>query len=147
MSGYSPLAISTYFYMREEVGDLVAIPSGSIFKSLGIPSAIRMWDSDGKLQQLIESLPKLGINAITSFDPWTDISQFKAKIGAKVCLIGNIDPIRVLTNGTREQIEREVKWIIDIGKPNGDLLSGPAANYTMECRRSIISRQKNGRYH
>lgn len=200
MSGYSPLIVSTYFYMRDEVGELVSPPrsslgpfeiaclllgtenmmlgmkvypddihkllkkltefvknymeartemfgldfdvvymgednpgcisaedfeefvvpyTGSIYKSLGNRDSIKMWHCDGKLEQLLGVIPKLGINALTSFDPWTDISLFKEKLGESICLIGNIDPIRVLTYGTKEQIEAEVKRIIDIGKKNG----------------------------
>jgi Uroporphyrinogen-III decarboxylase len=93
--------------------------TGSIFKSLGSSSTTKMWHCDGKLEQLIDILPKLGINALTSFDPHTDVSLFKEKIGDKICLIGNIDPIRTLSEKSPEEIEREVKRIIDIGKPNG----------------------------
>jgi uroporphyrinogen decarboxylase len=78
-----------------------------------------MWHCDGNSKHLLDVIPKLGINVLTSFDPWTDISLFKEKMGEKICLLGNIDPIRVLTYGTKEQIEAEVKRLIDIGKIGG----------------------------
>lgn len=200
MSGYSPIAISTYYYMKSQVGDLASPPrgalgpfelacillgtenmmlgirlypedvhkvmrkmtefvknmlearhellgldmdliymgednpgclsandfeefvvpyTGSIFKVLGNSDSIKMWHCDGNEKQLLDVIPKLGINALTSFDPWTDISMFKEKLGDRICLLGNIDPIKVLTYGTGEQIDAEVKRLIDIGKVNG----------------------------
>jgi uroporphyrinogen decarboxylase len=203
MSGYTPLMISTYFYMKEIVGELISPPTGMlgpfdiaclligtenvmlgmkiypdcihmflkkitnyikrsmsaraelfqdnldiiylgednpgfisdkdfkefvipytglIFKEMSNPDSIKIWHCDGRLEHLIGLLPELGINALSSFDPWTDISVFKNKIGDRICLMGNIDPIKVLSRMTKEEIENEVKRIIDIGKINGGFI-------------------------
>ena len=70
---------------------------------------------------------------LISFDPHTDLEIFKAAIGDKVALSGNIAPLSVLRNGTTAEIRAEVKRQIDIGKRNGGYLldtGGELANGT-----------------
>jgi len=93
--------------------------TGAIFKEMGNAGSLRMWHCDGMLEHLIDLLPQLNINVLRSFDPYTDISLFKEKIGDKICLMGNIHPVRVLSIKTREEIDGEVQRIMEIGKVNG----------------------------
>lgn len=51
--------------------------------------------------------------------PGVDIADVKQAVGDKVCLIGNIDPINVLMNGTPEKVKEEAKRIIEAGGRNG----------------------------
>jgi uroporphyrinogen decarboxylase len=68
----------------------------------------------GHLKAMAES----GVS-IVSVGPGLDISVAKDAIGDKVCIIGNLDPVNVLMNGTPEQVAAEAKRIMNIGKQNG----------------------------
>jgi len=57
--------------------------------------------------------------SVLSVGPGLDITEAKKSVGDKVCLIGNLDPIGVLLNGTPEQVEIEAKRIMNIGKQGG----------------------------
>jgi uroporphyrinogen decarboxylase len=57
--------------------------------------------------------------SVLSVGPGLDIAEAKKAVGDKVCLIGNLDPIGVLLNGTPEQVEAEAKRIMNIGKQGG----------------------------
>jgi uroporphyrinogen decarboxylase len=57
--------------------------------------------------------------SVLSVGPGLDISEAKKAVGDKICLIGNLDPIGVLLDGTPEQVEAEAKRIMNIGKQNG----------------------------
>lgn len=59
-----------------------------------------------------------GVSAL-SVGPGLDIAKAKAAVGDKVCLIGNLDPVNVLMNGTGEQVAEEAKRIMEIGKQDG----------------------------
>lgn len=52
----------------------------------------------------------IGFNALHPIEPkGMDIGKLKAKIGDRVCLIGNIDLGYTLTRGTPDEVTEEVK--------------------------------------
>ncbi len=57
--------------------------------------------------------------SILSVGPGIDILQAKKITGARVCLIGNVDPIRTLQNGTPEDVRNEVTRITTQLTPQG----------------------------
>lgn len=48
-----------------------------------------------------------------------DMAEAKSLIGNKVCISGNLAPIKVLANGKKEDVEREVESIVKKGKIGG----------------------------
>jgi len=48
-----------------------------------------------------------------------DIAAAKQAVGDKICLIGNLDPISVLLNGTAERVRTEAQRIMKAGRQNG----------------------------
>lgn len=103
----------------EEFKEFVIPYTGAIFKETGASDSINIWHCDGRLEHLIDLLPDMNISVLRTFDPYTDISLFKEKIGDKICLMGNIHPLRVLAGLGKEGIEKEVQRIMEIGKVNG----------------------------
>jgi MtaA/CmuA family methyltransferase len=57
--------------------------------------------------------------SLLSTGPGLDIAESKAAVGSKVGIIGNLDPIGVLMNGTPDQVDAEARRIMRIGKENG----------------------------
>ena len=57
--------------------------------------------------------------SILSVGPGLDIATAKEAVGDSVCLIGNLDPVNVLMNGTPDQVAAEAERIMRIGKQNG----------------------------
>lgn len=92
-------------------------------KSQGIVS---IWHSDGNLQPLIDRILESGVTAIQCVDPLAgmDIVEVKKKVNKKLALIGNID-CSMLQMGTKEEIEAEVKRVVENCKGDGGfVLSG-----------------------
>ncbi|MCL5771778.1 MAG: hypothetical protein M1479_05855 [Actinobacteria bacterium] len=95
-----------------------------IFCEIGRGNAYRMWHSDGPLFNHIENIIDLKINSLNFFDPNNDISKFREKIGGKICLIGNVHPIKILKNGTPDMVIKECKRQIEVmNKTVGYVLS------------------------
>jgi uroporphyrinogen decarboxylase len=94
--------------------------TGRIFKEVGAP--VNLWHCDGKLGHLVHLIPRMGVNVLVSFDPHTDLSVFKQKIGRSVALSGNIAPLAVMRYGTPGQVRAEVKRQMEIGKAGGGYL-------------------------
>jgi uroporphyrinogen decarboxylase len=65
-----------------------------------------------------KSLPimtELGVSALTT-GPGIDVREALKITRGKVCYLGNLDPIRVLQNGTAVQVEQETVRIMEEGK-------------------------------
>ena len=59
-----------------------------------------------------------GISAL-SVGPGADLAAVMQSVGNKVCILGNVDPIKVLLQSDAEKVYEESKKIIEIGKQNG----------------------------
>lgn len=81
--------------------------------------SIRQFHCDAPMNHIIDLLPEMGVNVLLSFDPVTDISIYKEKIGNRVCLKGNIHPLKVMCYGTPEDVIKEVKRQLEVAKKNG----------------------------
>jgi uroporphyrinogen decarboxylase len=56
---------------------------------------------------------------ILHFGPRVPIELAKAKVGAAVALMGNLDPMRVMLQGSDEQFDAECRRIVEVGKDGG----------------------------
>ncbi|WPC43413.1 uroporphyrinogen decarboxylase family protein [Clostridium sp. JS66] len=74
----------------------------------------------GKTKGIWNDLRDLNISAF-SVDNCEDMEEVKNALGDKVCLVGNIDPVSIIRNGTVEDVYREVKSCIEkaADSPNG----------------------------
>jgi len=61
-------------------------------------------------------------NHVLSVGPGRDMAEAKAKVGHKVCLVGNIDPIKYLYYADADKVYNEAKRIASIGSNGGGYL-------------------------
>lgn len=66
----------------------------------------------GKTRKIWDRLGNMNISAF-SVDNCEDIGELKKVLGDKVCIIGNVDPVSIIRNGTVEDVYREVKSSIE----------------------------------
>jgi len=71
--------------------------------------SIRNFHCDSPLDHIVDLLPEMGANVLLMFDPKNDIGFFKEKIGDRVCLKGNVNPLKFMRFGTPEMVKNEVK--------------------------------------
>jgi len=74
-----------------------------------------MYTSDGCYTAFIDDIADCGVNGFV-MEPTTDMGYIAEKYGKTHVFIGNADT-RILLGGTRDDIEREVRRCMDIGKP------------------------------
>ena len=67
---------------------------------------------------------------IIAIDHLVDLRQAKEQIGERVCLIGNIDPVGVMLNGTPELVEARAQECLASAAEGAAISSGRAA----KCR-------------
>jgi len=80
-----------------------------------------------------------------------DLAEVKATLGKRICLLGNIDGLRVLKDGNAEDVERETRRIMETGKQGGGYIfnSGEAIPFqtTEENIRTMVSTAREcGKY-
>lgn len=73
-----------------------------------------LFTSDGDYSVFIDDLAKCGMQGFV-LEPTTDMRSMAEKYGKTHVIVGNADT-RVLLSGSKDDIEREVKRCIDIGK-------------------------------
>lgn len=84
-----------------------------------------MFHSDGKIDDMVPWIIDYGIDALNPMDPYcVDYHDYKARFGDKIALWGNIDIEFPLTNGTPEDVAKDVKEHMEVLKPgNGYICS------------------------
>lgn len=74
----------------------------------------------GKTKHLWTRLANMNISTF-SVDNCEDIEELKNTLGNKVCIVGNVDPVSVIRNGTIDDVYKAVKLCIEkaADSPNG----------------------------
>lgn len=72
------------------------------------PQCIKMYHNDSDNVVCFSYLEDLSIN-IFNFTHLQDIARVRQLVGEKICLLGNIPPLDVLTNGTPDKVEEAAR--------------------------------------
>ncbi|NVM28481.1 MAG: hypothetical protein HWN65_06535 [Candidatus Helarchaeota archaeon] len=80
--------------------------------------------TDGQITPLLDFIVDCGFDGLHCLEPaaGVDLAVVKKKVGDKLCLLGNIDTTRVLTKGTKKEVEDAVKNAIKTAGPGGGLI-------------------------
>lgn len=80
--------------------------------------------TDGFIYNVMDKIVDCGYNGIQSLQPSSgmDIARVKANYGKDLCLMGNIDLDYLLTFGSPQEVEDEVKRVIDVTAPGGGFI-------------------------
>ncbi|MBA3013267.1 MAG: hypothetical protein KKF12_15990 [Proteobacteria bacterium] len=80
--------------------------------------------SDGNLWPLLDILLDSGYDGLNPLEPQAgmDMARVKAYCGDRICLLGNIDCIDLLPNGTCGQVDEAVRTAIQDGGKGGGLI-------------------------
>lgn len=91
-------------------------------RDAGVPI---IFHSDGKIDGGVEMLLDMGVRCLTPMDPsGIDYRDYKKRYGHRVCLHGNIDVTWPLSQGTPEDVERDVLAHMEVLKPGGRWIAG-----------------------
>ena len=88
------------------------------------------FESDGKIDEIVPMLIDMGFSLICPMDSGAvDYKKYKKKYGNKIALGGGID-IRVLTNGSKEDVRNVVVEELKVLKQNGRYIFGSSHSIT-----------------
>jgi len=94
----------------------------------GIPV---LFHSDGRIDDIVESLIDIGIVCINPLDPYgIDYRDYKRRFGDRVALWGNVDVEYPLAHGTPQDVEKDVLVHMEVMKPGGRYVAGSSHSIT-----------------
>lgn len=109
---------------------------------------LRVYHNDAKTMHLLEQIRDLGVQ-LFNFSFQNDIKETKERIGDRVCLWGNVEPIGIFRTGSPEEIEDICRRKIEVAAPSGGyILSTGAAVYGPDrsIDAMISAAKKYGKY-
>lgn len=116
-------------FALESAKELVAY-----IKSLG--AFTFYFGAEKSVPHLLESI-NVGADVI-SLSENADIKACKAAVAGKICLMGNLDPIGVMLNGTPEMVEAEVEKILETAGREGGFLFNTGEGVPMAVPRQNV---------
>ena len=90
------------------------------------PGVYGMYHNCGEIMNLVESYINLGINIVEPFSPKhlgdADLAKAKEMVDNRYVMLGGVDQVNILQNGTPEQVIEATKRTVEIGKPRGKFI-------------------------
>ena len=83
---------------------------------------VKIYHNDASIEACLEFLPDVGFNVL-NWGKQTDIANVIARVGERICLMGNVNPLEVGVRGTPEQVRLATLDILEKSRGNGLILS------------------------
>jgi len=94
-----------------------------------------IFHSDGNYQPLLDDIIDIGANAIHPIERTAmDSKWLKENYGKKLCLVGNVDIDYVLSSGSIEEVEEDVKSRIELFGPGGGYIISDSNSIPSSCK-------------
>ena len=112
---------SSNFISAETFHQFAAPGLKELVKAIKRQGCIAYYHAAEKSAEHLKMMPEIGVD-IVNIGEEMDISQAKSLIGKKVCLSGNLAPIKILANTKKEDVEKEVETIMKKAKSGGGFI-------------------------
>ncbi|PTY07423.1 uroporphyrinogen decarboxylase [Opitutaceae bacterium EW11] len=83
---------------------------------------VKIYHNDASIEACLEHLPDVGFNVL-NWGKQTDIADVKERIGNRLCLMGNVNPLEIGVRGTPEQVRRATLEVLEKSKGEAIILS------------------------
>ncbi len=96
----------------------------------------------GAINDRLEMMAESGASGIECLDPPplgnVSLEEAKERVGHKVFIKGNIDPINILLQGSVEDVKRDTAHRIEVGKPGGGYILSTACSIAPYTKRENV---------
>lgn len=83
---------------------------------------VKLYHNDAEVQACLDHLPDVGFNVL-NWGKQTDIAEVKDRVGDRMCLMGNVNPLEVGVRGTPEEVRAATLEVLEKGGDRGMILS------------------------
>ena len=83
---------------------------------------MKVYHNDARLDPFLEDLAEVGFDVVN----WShnlDVTEVRRRIGGKMCLMGNVNPLQVGTRGTPQEVKTSALNVLRKAEGHGIILS------------------------
>ena len=86
------------------------------------PGWVKIYHNDADITACLDHLPDCGFHVL-NWGKQTDIAEVKARVGGRMCLMGNVNPLEIGVRGTPEEVRAATREVLDKSGGEGIILS------------------------
>ena len=83
---------------------------------------VKIYHNDANVTACLDHLPDCGFNVL-NWGKQTDIAEVKQRVGDRMCLMGNVNPLEIGVQGTREEVRAATLEVLEKSGGEGIILS------------------------
>jgi MtaA/CmuA family methyltransferase len=102
---------------------------------------IKIYHNDADINACMDYLPDCGFHVL-NWGKQTDISEVKDRIGDRMCLMGNVNPLEICVRGTPEEVFDSTMEVLEKSGGEGIILSVGGGTSPGMPRENIVAMQK-----
>jgi uroporphyrinogen decarboxylase len=101
---------------------------------------VKLYHNDANVEACLDHLPDVGFNML-NWGKQTDIADVKARVGSRMCLMGNVNPLEVGVRGTPQEVRAATLDVLEKGGDRGMILSVGGGTSPGMPRANILAMQ------
>jgi len=101
---------------------------------------IKIYHNDASIEACLEYLPDAGFHVL-NWGKQTDIADVIDRVGGKICLMGNVNPLEIGVRGTPEEVREATLDVLEKSKGEGIILSVGGGMSPGMPRENIVAMQ------
>ncbi len=105
------------------------------------PDWIRIYHNDASIEVCLEHLPDAGFQVL-NWGKQTDFAAVKARVGGRMCLMGNVNPLEIGVRGTPAEMRAATLAVLEQSGGEGIILSLGGGTSTGMPRANILAMQE-----
>jgi uroporphyrinogen decarboxylase len=99
---------------------------------------VKIYHNDADINACVDYLPDCGFNVL-NWGKQTDYSDVKARVGDRMCLMGNVNPLEVGVRGTPEEVQDATLDVLEKSGGEGIILSVGGGTSPGMPKRNILA--------
>jgi uroporphyrinogen decarboxylase len=102
---------------------------------------VKIYHNDAEIAACLDHLPDCGFNVL-NWGKQTDIADVKARVGDRMCLMGNVNPLEIGVRGTTEEVRDATLEVLEKSGGEGIILSVGGGVSPGMPRKNILAMQE-----
>ena len=102
---------------------------------------VKVYHNDADINACLEHLPDCGFNVL-NWGKQTDIAEVKSRVGKRLCLMGNVNPLEIGVRGTPEEVFDATIEVLEKSGGEGIILSVGGGTSPGMPRENILAMKK-----
>jgi uroporphyrinogen-III decarboxylase len=83
---------------------------------------VKLYHNDAEIDACLNHLPDAGFNVL-NWGKKTDIAEVKERVGKRMCLMGNVNPLEIGVRGTPDEVREATLEVLEKSQGEGIILS------------------------